>query len=62
MVQFPRRRESDQQAEKRAQKIKDHNEALGCNLQGQPVDADGQPLKGLSKKEFDVFNSMRKLF
>lgn len=62
MIQFPKRRETDEQAEQRAQKIKDHNEALGCDAQGRPVDAEGNLLKNLSKKEWDVFKSLRQKF
>jgi hypothetical protein len=58
-IQFPERRETDIQREERVQKIKEHNEAYGCDKDGNPVDAEGNPLKNLSKKEMDIFRRFK---
>jgi len=61
-IQFPKRVETDGQAIERAEEIKKHNEAYGCDLQGRPVDSKGGLLKNLSQKEWDVFKSLRQRF
>ncbi len=61
-IQFPKRREDDEHAQERVQKIKDNNEAYGCDPQGRPVDEKGGLLKNLSQKEWDVFKSLRQRF
>ena len=54
-MQYPKRKETDEQAQERVQNITDRNDAQGCDVHGQPVTKEGNLLKNLSKKEFDIF-------
>lgn len=50
-MQFPQRKETNQEARIREQKIKDRNEAQGCDANGRPVDKAGNLLKNIGKDD-----------
>ncbi len=59
MAQSPKRRETDEQAEERVRKITEYNEAYGCDVHGRPITKEGNLLRNLTKKEWDVFKLFR---
>ncbi len=57
-MQYPKRRETNEQAEQRAERIKRVNDAQGCDVQGRPVTLEGELLKSLSQKEFEIYKHL----
>lgn len=50
-MQYPKRRETEEQAKERVEKIKEKNAELKRNEHGQPVDAVGRVLKNFRPNE-----------
>lgn len=50
-MQFPQRRETDEQQAERTKKIRERNEAQGCDANGRPVDKAGNLLKNIGKDD-----------
>lgn len=50
-MQYPKRRETEEQAKERIEKLKENNAKLKRNEHGQPVDTVGRVLKNLKPNE-----------
>jgi hypothetical protein len=58
-IQFPERRETDEQARARKEKIKEHNEAYGCDIHGRPVSEEEKLLKNFREKDWELFRKFK---
>lgn len=57
-IQFPKRRETDEQAKERVEEITLNNAVYDCDEHGNPVTKEGNRLKNLTKKQLEIFRSI----